>query len=195
MAGLRNWEGFPPQHLQCDSRTSTKHHPLFNLAIIYSFTKVVLTEVTWKQTNKHLSNYLVKLLVFYHFASQLWVRADREDMQHTGFEWHRKPSACSWQLIQVCRNRAQRHMHFCMPNPALAFAIAELPVQTKHFTWANCYLFSLFWMQSCHHYMHKVSMQLLTSRHSTPRGDGVHSPTSRQQSPGISVSGTAQKEA
>lgn len=32
---------------------------------------------------------------------------------------------------------AQRHMHCRMPSTAPALAIAELPVQTKHFTWAK----------------------------------------------------------
>lgn len=131
---MQNWEGssFPPtlphslQHLQCDSCTCTKQHSLFYLTVIYSFAKVALTEVTWKQTHKCLSlNYLVKHLIFYLFVSQLWVTADREDMRHTGFEWHGKPSACSWQLFEVCRSRAQRHTHSCLPSSETAFAIAE----------------------------------------------------------------------
>lgn len=130
------------------------HHPLFNLAIIYSSTKVVLAEMAWK---KPISITFELCGKAFSFLSLCFTALSNSKLGGYATRRHRKPSAWSLRFAETKPRGA------CIS--ALVFAVVELPVQTKHFSQAKWYLRSFIWMQNCHRRIHKASVHLLTSRH------------------------------
>lgn len=163
------------------------HHPLFNLAVIYSFTKVVFAELTWKKPISITFELSGKAFSFLSLCFTALSNSKQGGFA-TCWLWMAQKAKCL--IIQVYRNKAQRSMHFCIGFCNNGTACTNQVFFTSKLVFTKLHLNA------------KLPPSYTPSKYAPPHkqtccpsDNGQHPLISQPPSPWISVSGTTQRGA